>query len=78
MHLAGRALVHGDQAGIRARRPGQLRRQAGDLRVKQPVQARGGDLGGMREGRGELVTVRGEVDPVKPGRADEPPVQEGR
>src|SRR5712692_3701495 len=78
MGLAGRALVHGDKAGVRSRCRGQLRGQAGHPRVKEPVNASGRYLARMREGRGQLVTVRRQVESMKSRGADEPPVEEGR
>jgi len=66
------ALVHRDQAGVRTGASGQLRGQAGHPRIQQPVSARRADLGGMRERRGQLVAVGGQVDAVESGRPDEP------
>ncbi len=74
--LARGALVHGDQPGVRARPGGQLRGQAGNPGVEQPVHARRCDLGRVRERGGQLVAVRAQVDPVESGGAREPPAQE--
>ena len=75
--LPGGPLVHRRQAGLRARLPGQLRGQAGDGGVQQPVHAGRRHLGRVAERRGELVAVRGQVDAVEPGGAGELPVQVG-
>ena len=69
------SLVDGDEPGLRAGFAGQLGGQAGDGRVEQAVQAGGRDLGGVGERRGQVIAVRGQVDPVEPGRPDELAVQ---
>ena len=75
MDLAGRPLVHGNQPGVRPRVRGQLSGQAGDPRVKQPVDARGRYLARMRERRGQLITVGRQVEPMESRGADEPAPQ---
>jgi hypothetical protein len=76
VRLAGGALVHGDQSGLRARLAGQLGGQAGEPRIQEPVAPGGADFGGMCERGGDVVTMGGEIDAVEPGGAGEPAVKE--
>src|SRR6516165_2811395 len=78
VHLTGRALVHGDQPGVRPGTGGELRRQPGDPGVEEPVDPRGGDLGRVGQGGGELIAVRREVEAVEARGADERAAEERR
>ena len=78
VYLAGRTLVHGDQAGVRPRVRGELRREPGDPGVEQPVDPGRRHLGRVGDGRGELVAVRREVQAVEARGAGERAAEEGR
>ena len=75
--LAGRTLVHGDQAGVRPGARGKLRREPGDPCVEQPVDPRRRHLGRVGDGRGEVVATGCEVKAVEARRADERAAEEG-
>ena len=73
---ADRPLVHRREAGLRSRLGRQLRVQAGDGRVHEPVQPGGAQLGHPDQGHGQGMEVNREVIAVEARAADELAVQE--